>query len=158
MLHTHSRQGRCLDNDDSPNIPSLDPSRVGAGRPMTVRIDKWLWAARFFKTRTLAQDAVDGGRVRMNGDRVKPAKEVRPGDAIAIRIGEYEWSVVVTALADKRGSADIARTLYSETEASAARRAAQVADRRAQVSGWAVRAGRPTKRDRREIDRLRGGE
>ncbi len=124
---------------------------------MSVRIDKWLWAARFFKTRTLAQDAVAGGRIRMNGDRVKPAKEVRSGDAIDIRIGEYEWSVVVTGLADKRGSADVARTLYDESADSIARRAAQAADRKATLSGaWAGRTGRPTKRDRREIDRLQG--
>jgi len=126
--------------------------------PVSVRIDKWLWAARFFKTRTLAQDAVAGGKIRANGERVKPAKEIKLGDAIDIRIGEFEWSVQVTALADKRGSAEVARTLYSETEASIARRAAQAADRSAQTSGWAERPGRPTKRDRREIDRWRGGE
>ena len=124
---------------------------------MSVRIDKWLWAARFFKTRTLAQDAVAGGRIRMNGDRVKPAKDVKPGDAVEIRIGEHDWSVQVTALADKRGSADLARTLYAETPDSIARRAALVADRKAMLSGeWAGRTGRPTKRDRRETDRLRG--
>ena len=124
---------------------------------MSVRIDKWLWAARFFKTRTLAQDAVAGGRIRMNGDRVKPAKDVKPGDAVEIRIGEHDWSVQVTALADKRGSADLARTLYAETPDSIARRAALAADRKAMFSGeWAVRTGRPTKRDRRETDRLRG--
>jgi ribosome-associated heat shock protein Hsp15 len=126
---------------------------------MSVRIDKWLWAARFFKTRTLAQDAVAGGRIRMNGDRVKPAKDVKPGDAVDIRIGEYDWSVQVTGLADKRGSADLARTLYAETPDSIARRAALVADRKAMFSGeWAVRTGRPTKRDRRETDRLRGND
>lgn len=126
---------------------------------MSVRIDKWLWAARFFKTRTLAQDAVAGGRIRMNGDRVKPAKDVKQGDAIEIRIGEYDWSVQVTALADKRGSADQARTLYTETPDSIARRAALVADRKAMFSGeWAGRTGRPTKRDRRETDRLRGND
>lgn len=126
---------------------------------MSVRIDKWLWAARFFKTRTLAQDAVAAGRIRMNGDRVKPAKDVKPGDAIEVRIGEYEWCVVVTGLADKRGSADLARTLYLELPESIARRAAQAADRKATAAGaWAGRTGRPTKRDRREIDRLRGSE
>ena len=126
---------------------------------MSVRIDKWLWAARFFKTRTLAQDAVASGRIRMNGDRVKPAKEVKQGDAVEIRIGEYDWSVQVTGLADKRGSADLARTLYAETPDSIARRAALVADRKATLSGeWAGRTGRPTKRDRREIDRLRGND
>lgn len=126
---------------------------------MSVRIDKWLWAARFFKTRTLAQDAVAAGRIRMNGDRVKPAKDVKPGDAIEVRIGEYEWCVRVTVLADKRGSAELARTLYLELPESIARRAAQAADRKATAAGaWAGRTGRPTKRDRREIDRLRGSE
>lgn len=126
---------------------------------MSVRIDKWLWAARFFKTRTLAQDAVAAGRIRMNGDRIKPAKDVKPGDAIEVRSGEYEWCVVVTGLADKRGSADLARTLYIESPESIARRAAQAADRKATAAGaWAGRTGRPTKRDRREIDRLRGSE
>lgn len=126
---------------------------------MSVRIDKWLWAARFFKTRTLAQDAVAAGRIRMNGDRVKPAKDVKPGDAIEVRIGEYEWCVRVTGLADKRGSVELARTLYLELPESIARRAAQAADRKATAAGaWAGRTGRPTKRDRREIDRLRGSE
>ncbi|MBC7780366.1 MAG: RNA-binding S4 domain-containing protein, partial [Proteobacteria bacterium] len=110
---------------------------------MSVRIDKWLWAARFFKTRTLAQDAVAGGKVRVNGERVKPAKDVKPDDAVDIRIGEFEWSVAVTGLADKRGSVQVAQSLYRETEASLARRAAQAADRRAQASGWAERVGRP---------------
>jgi ribosome-associated heat shock protein Hsp15 len=125
---------------------------------MSVRIDKWLWAARFYKTRTLAQDAVAGGKVKLNGERVKPAKEVKAGDALELRIGEYAWQITVTGLADKRGSADVARTLYSESEASIAARAAQVAQRKVQASEWAERserAGRPTKRDRREIDRWR---
>ena len=126
---------------------------------MSVRIDKWLWAARFFKTRTLAQDAVAAGRIRMNGDRVKPAKDVKPGDAVEIRIGEHDWSVQVTALADRRGSAELARTLYAETPDSIARRAALAADRKAMFTGeWATRTGRPTKRDRRETDRLRGND
>lgn len=122
---------------------------------MSVRIDKWLWAARFFKTRTLAQGAVEGGKVRLNGDRVKPAKEVKPGDTLEVRIGEHEWTLAVTGLADKRGSAEVAKTLYAETEASVARNAAVDAARRAQPVPWAERAGRPTKRDRRELDRWR---
>jgi ribosome-associated heat shock protein Hsp15 len=126
---------------------------------MSVRIDKWLWAARFFKTRTLAQEAVASGRVRMGGDRVKPARDVRPGDEIHIRIGEYDWSVVVTGLAEKRGSAELARTLYEEPADSIARRAARMAERKATLAGtWAGRTGRPTKRDRREIDRMKRDE
>ena len=119
------------------------------------RIDKWLWAARFFKTRGLAQGAVTGGKVKLNGERVKPAKDLAPGDKLAIRSGEYEWLIEVKALSDRRGSAEIARKLYDEDEASRALRIAQVADRRAQASVWGERKGRPTKRERREMDRWR---
>ncbi len=118
-----------------------------------MRLDKWLWAARFFKTRGLAQAAVGGGKVKLNGERVKPAKEVAPGAELMIRIGEFEWAVTVKALSDKRGPAEIARKLYEEDEASCARRIAQVADRRAHASVWGERKGRPTKRERREMER-----
>ena len=120
-----------------------------------VRLDVWLWAARFFKTRALAQAAVAGGKVRFGGERTKPAKEVAPGDELAIRIGEFEWAVTVRALSNRRGPAEEARKLYDEDEASRARRAAQVADRRAHASVVGERKGRPTKRERRAIDRLR---
>jgi ribosome-associated heat shock protein Hsp15 len=118
-----------------------------------VRIDKWLWAARFFKTRSLAQTAVSGGKVRLKDERVKVAKEVKVGDTLSVRVGEYEWMVVVTALSEKRGSAEIARTLYEETADSIAKRLAQIAERRAQVSVWGERKGRPTKRERREVEK-----
>lgn len=120
-----------------------------------MRLDKWLWAARFFKTRSLAQAAIAGGKVKLDGERVKPAKEVAPGDGLTIRIGEFEWTVTVKALSDKRGPAEAARKLYEEDEASRARRAAQVADRRAHASIWGERKGRPTKQERREMDRWR---
>ena len=125
-----------------------------------VRIDKWLWAARFFKTRSLAQTAVGGGKVRLNDERVKVAKEVKVGDTLAIRVAEYEWVVAVTALSEKRGSAEIARTLYKENEESIAKRLAQIADRRAQAGVWGERVGkgRPTKRERREVERFKRGE
>ena len=125
-----------------------------------VRIDKWLWAARFFKTRSLAQTAVGGGKVRLNDERVKVAKEVKVGDTLAIRIAEYEWVVTVRALSEKRGSAEIARTLYTENEESIAKRLAQIADRRAQAGVWDERVGkgRPTKRERREVERFKRGE
>ncbi len=84
---------------------------------MSVRIDKWLWAARFFRTRSAAQQAVEGGKVKLGGERVKPSKDVRIGDELAIQIGAYEWTVRVEGLSDKRGSAPVARTLYSENEA-----------------------------------------
>lgn len=118
-----------------------------------MRLDKWLWAARFFKTRGLAQAAIAGGKVRLGGERVKPAKEVAPGDGLTIRIGEYGWAVTVTALSDKRGPAAAARQLYEEDEESRARRIAQVADRRAHASVWGERKGRPTKRERRDLER-----
>ena len=121
-----------------------------------VRIDKWLWAARFFKTRGLAQAAVAGGKVKLRGERVKPAKEVRVGDELAIHVGEYEWSVTIKGLADRRGSAEFARKLYDESEESRTRRIAQVAERRAYGSVWGERKGRPTKRERRQIVRFRG--
>jgi len=120
-----------------------------------VRIDKWLWAARFFKTRSLAQAAVAGGKVRANGERVKPAKEVAPGDRLAVRSGEFEWLITVKALSNQRGPAETARKLYEEGEASRAQRLAQVADRRAHANVWGERKGRPTKRERRQMERWR---
>lgn len=119
----------------------------------SVRIDKWLWAARFFKTRSLATDAVDGGKVRVNGERVKPARGVKIGDTLDIDNGSTEWEVAVQGLADKRGSASVAQTLYTETEASIARRQAKAEQRKFfREPGEAIK-GRPTKRDRRQIDK-----
>lgn len=120
-----------------------------------LRLDKWLWAARFFKTRGLAQAAIAGGKVKMNGERVKPAKGVRPGDQLVIRVGEFEWLVAVAALSERRGPAASARKLYEEDATSRAQRVAQLADRRAQASAWSERKGRPTKRDRRAMERWR---
>ncbi len=122
-----------------------------------MRIDKWLWAARFYKTRGLAQGAVGGGKVKANGERVKAAKDVRIGDQLEIRIGEFEWRIAVKALSDRRGPAEAARKLYEEDEASRARRIAQVADRRAHANLRGERKGRPTKRERRQIERWRAG-
>lgn len=119
-----------------------------------IRIDKWLWAARFYKTRTLATQAVDAGHIRLNDERPKPSKEVRVGDRVAIRIGEYEWDLTVTGLADRRGSAAVARTLYVEDEASLVRRQEQMAMRRLSQEPSERIRGRPTKRDRRQIHRF----
>ena len=124
---------------------------------MSVRIDKWLWAARFFKTRSLAHQAVEGGKVKLNGERTKPAKEMRVGDKLSIRIGAYEWRVRVVQLSDKRGPPAIARTLYEEDEASRVQRTEQVALRRLAGSPAAERRGRPTKRERRQLERWRDG-
>lgn len=121
-----------------------------------VRIDKWLWAARFFKTRSAATEAVNGGRVHVNDARAKPAKEVVVGDTIGLTVGAIPWTVVVTGIADKRGSASVAATLYAETPQSRAERERRNADRRFARPVGADLGARPTKRDRRRIDDVRG--
>lgn len=132
---------------------SQTPDSASAGA--RTRIDKWLWAARFFKTRSLATQAVDGGKVRLNGERIKPAKEVKAGDTVVARIGEREIEVAVLAVADKRGSAAIAQTLYAESADSVARREAQSDQRQlVQDPAASISGGRPTKRDRRQLGRL----
>ena len=120
-----------------------------------VRVDKWLWAARFYKTRALATDAVLGGHVQMNGVRVKPAKDVRIGDWLQIRIGTIEWIVDVRGLADRRGPATVARELYEERAASKEVREQQVMQRRLAKPVGADLGARPTKQDRRRLDALR---
>ena len=122
----------------------------------SIRIDKWLWAARFFKTRSLATDAVERGRVRLNGDRCKPARSIRSGDLLDIDNGSTEWQIRVIALSDQRGPAPVAQALYAETE-DGVRQREQRAEQRKVFSepGEAIR-GRPTKRDMRMIDRSRG--
>jgi ribosome-associated heat shock protein Hsp15 len=124
---------------------------------VSVRIDKWLWAARFFKTRSAAQQAVEGGKVKLNGERVKPAKDVRIADELVIHIGVQEWIVRVEGLSDKRGPATVARTLYAEDAAGRARREQQAALRSLAADPARARAGRPTKRERRQLERWRGG-
>lgn len=124
----------------------------------TVRIDKWLWAARFFKTRSAATDAVLGGRVHLNDARVKPAKEVRAGDTIDLRIGQLAWTLVVRAVADKRGSATVAKTLYDETPDSLAARELRAAELKLSRPIGADLGARPTKQDRRRIEGLRRSE
>jgi ribosome-associated heat shock protein Hsp15 len=119
----------------------------------SVRIDKWLWAARFFKTRSLATAAVDNGKVRLNKDRVKPAHAVRAGDRVEIDNGAVEWEVLVRAVSDQRGPAATAQALYQETEASVARRQAEAERRKYFKEPAAAIKGRPTKRDRRLLDR-----
>jgi ribosome-associated heat shock protein Hsp15 len=117
-----------------------------------VRLDKWLWAARFFKTRSLATDAVAGGKVEVNGDRAKPAKAVGPGDEIRLRLGPYEHVVIVRGIAERRGSAEIAQALYEETEASRAERERLSAQLRMAPAAFVYEEkGRPTKKDRRDL-------
>lgn len=122
-----------------------------------MRIDKWLWAARFFKTRSLAAQAVEGGKVRVNDARVKPAKDIAVGDEIVVHIGELEWVIVVRALSAQRGPATAAQQLYEEREDSRARRFEAIAARKAQLDPLRVERGRPTKRDRRMIRRFTEG-
>jgi len=120
-----------------------------------VRIDKWLWAARFFKTRGAATDAVHGGRVLVNGVRVKPSKDVRPNDSVEVRVGQTRWSVLVVAVADKRGSASVAAALYQETPESVALREQRALERRLASPPGADLGARPTKQARRRLDALR---
>ena len=120
-----------------------------------VRVDKWLWAARFFKTRSAATDAVLGGRVRINGERVKPSKDVRTGDTVEISIDALHRTVEVTGLADKRGSATVAATLYTETPESIERGERDRLQRRLARPLGADLGKRPTKQARRRLDALR---
>ena len=123
-----------------------------------LRVDKWLWAARFFKTRSLAQQAVEGGRVKVNEERVKPARPLKVGDRLEIHIGEYAWVVSVKKLHDRRGPAAVARELYAEDESSFLARQELVATRRLQLNPSATLQGRPTKRNRRRLDLFTEGK
>jgi ribosome-associated heat shock protein Hsp15 len=120
-----------------------------------VRVDRWLWAARFFKTRGAATEAVLGGHVQVNGARVKPAREVVVGDRLEITRTHERWTVVVTGLADRRGSASVAATLYDETLESLEERRRRRDERRLARPLGADLTARPTKRDRRRLDALR---
>lgn len=121
----------------------------------SVRLDKWLWAARFFKTRSLATEAVAGGKVDVNGDRAKPAKAVKAGDEVRLRVGPYEHILIVRDLGERRGPASLAATLYEETEASRAERERLAAQLRIAPAGFVYEEkGRPTKKDRRDLARF----
>jgi ribosome-associated heat shock protein Hsp15 len=130
---------------------------MSAGDEIKVRLDKWLWAARFYKTRSLAAEAVEKGKVEVNGERAKRAKLLQAGDSLLIRLGPFQHIVTVRAVSEKRGPATVAAKLYEETaEGRKAREAMQVQVKAAQsVPGYD--RGRPTKKDRREIERLRRG-
>ena len=122
----------------------------------SLRIDKWLWAARFFKTRALAAEAIDAGRVSVNGERAKASKVVRPGDAVRVRRPPFEHAVKVLGVADRRGPASEARGLYEETPESRAAREALTAELRSMPPP--AFKGRPTKRDRRTLERFMRGQ
>ena len=118
---------------------------------MSLRVDKWLWAARFFKTRSLASDAVSGGKVKVNDAAIKPAREIKVGDRLDIANSETRWEVTVKALSDKRGPAPEARLLYEESATSIAAREIQRETRQLFIDPAADLHGRPTKRDRRQL-------
>jgi ribosome-associated heat shock protein Hsp15 len=132
---------------------------ISDSKPMDdVRFDKWLWAARFFKTRGSATEAVLGGRAQVNGVRVKPSKEVKVADRIDVQVGVVRYTVVVEGLADKRGPASVARTLYRETEESLRLREQRALERRLAAPLGADLGARPTKQDRRRLEALRRAE
>ena len=129
------RENRCMDKS----------------APATIRVDKWLWAARFYKTRALATQAVIGGKVHLNGERIKPAHKLIPGDRVVIRKGPYQFDITVERLCTQRRPATEARTLYSESEASSRARHALYHERKLQGAGATQRERRPDKRARRRI-------
>src|SRR5213075_255875 len=123
-----------------------------------VRLDRWLWAARFFKTRALASAAVAGGKVQLNGGRAKPAKLVQAGDQLRVRVGPYDWILTVRALTERRGSSKDAQLLYDESpEGKAARERLAEAHKIAPAPAYQGK-GRPTKKERRTLQRLEDGE
>lgn len=120
-----------------------------------VRLDKWLWAARFYKTRGLSADAIDAGKIEVNGDRAKRARLVQAGDRVRIRIGPYEHVITIKDVSERRGSAAIAQALYEEDAESRKAREVMAAHVRAMNANTGYESGRPTKKDRREIERLK---
>lgn len=129
----------------------MSSNQHNSNPPAKVRIDKWLWAARFYKTRSLAKDMVEGGKVHYNGQRVKPSKEVSIGATIRLRQGFDEKTVVITGISERRGNATMAATLYEETPESVSHREHNAAHRKHLATSQPVPDGRPNKRDRRKI-------
>jgi ribosome-associated heat shock protein Hsp15 len=126
-----------------------------ADAPDDTRIDKWLWAARFFKTRSQATAAVTGGKVEVNGDTAKPSKVIKVGDRIRLRLGPAEYRLTVTAIGERRGSAAVAQTLYEEAADSVAERQRIASERRFSSAPSYEEKGRPSKKDRRDLERWR---
>jgi len=130
-------------------------SHSGESADDRVRLDKWLWAARFFKTRSAATEAVDGGKVEVNGERAKPAKAIKPGDELRLRLGPYEHILIVRGLAERRGPASVAQGLYEETAASRDARERLAAQLKMAPATFVFEEkGRPTKKDRRDLTRF----
>lgn len=123
-------------------------------RAADIRVDKWLWAARFFKTRSLAAEAVSGGKIEINGERAKPSHVVRIGDKVGIRRGPYDWTIIVKDASRLRGSAPQAQQLYEETEESRRKREAAIAQLRLERPPELAVPGRPSKKNRRAIQRF----
>ena len=146
MSKRHGAPPVPADNDD-------DDDGAPAGK---VRIDKWLWAARFFKTRSLAQEAVDGGKAEVNGERAKRSKLVQAGDKVRLRQGAEIWDLAVLDIASRRGSAEIAASLYEESPTSKALRESVREQTHNMNSGFIHGDNRPGKRDRRELRRIKG--
>ncbi len=121
--------------------------------PQRIRIDKWLWAARFFKTRGLAQTAIDNGRVLIDGERVKAARAVHLAEVVTLQLGDVEKVVIVKGVSERRGPAEVAQKLYEETAGSIARRAAAKEEKALSAGPVPIIKGRPTKRDRRQLER-----
>jgi ribosome-associated heat shock protein Hsp15 len=136
---------------------SAEPEGVPAA-PEPVRVDKWLWAARFFKTRGLAADAIAGGRVQVNGARAKHAKTIKPGDQIRLRLGPFEHLLTVRALSVRRGPAAVAALLYEEDAEGKARRLHLAEQHRVAAQAFTYGDGKPTKKDRRDLLRFKRGE
>ncbi len=120
-----------------------------------VRLDKWLWAARFFKTRALAVEAIAGGKVQVNGTRAKRSKLIHAGDSVRVRKGPYEYQLTVRVAGERRGSAKEAALLYEESEESRLARERLVEQHRAAAKAFPATKGRPTKKERRDLDRLK---
>lgn len=129
-----------------------------AGECGKVRLDKWLWAARFFKTRALATEAINGGHIHLNGHRPKPSRSIEPGDELSIRRGQDEYRITVRELAEKRGPASVAQQLYEESEQSRAERERLAEQRRLQAAAEPRPAKRPDKKGRRQIIRFTNRE
>lgn len=138
-----------------PRTESQDADDDDSAPPGKVRLDKWLWAARFFKTRALAAEAIDGGKVSVNDERPKRARLVTAGDEVSVRIGPYQHVVVVRDVSGRRGSASIAQALYQETPASIAARALVAEQYKSAAMTFAFQEGKPSKKERRAIDRVR---
>ncbi len=126
--------------------------------PETVRLDKWLWAARFYKTRALAVEAIEGGKVEVNDDKAKRAKAIHVGDRVRVRLGPYEWRLVVQGLSERRGPASEARLLYEEEPEGKLARERHAAQLKTAHQAFGPEKGRPTKKDRRDIERYRRGQ